>query len=104
MLIYSPPYLYKGTRPTITKIPTSIKRYGTISVGTTGGATRLTFTKPPSPTHGSEPNEGYMSFPIVKGKVDLKYGWARYLPRGHYRVWAVNAKGAVSTATWVYLS
>ncbi|HET9650368.1 MAG TPA: hypothetical protein VFP34_19340, partial [Microlunatus sp.] len=103
VLMYSPPYLFKGTRPTITKIPSTIKRYSTISVGTTGGATRLTFTKAPSPTHGSEPNEGYMSFPIVNGKANLKYGLARYLPRGYYRVWAVNGKGAVSVARWVFL-
>lgn len=103
LLLYSPPYLYKGTRPEITNIPTSIKRYSTISVDTTGGATRLTFTKPPTPTHGMDPNDGYMSFPIVNGKVDLSKGWARYLPRGYYRVWAVNAKGAVSEAKWTYM-
>jgi hypothetical protein len=102
--MYSPPYLYKGTRPAITKIPSTIKRYSTISVTTTGGATRLTFTKPPSPTHGSEPNEGYMSFPIVKGRVDLSKALRRYLPAGHYRAWAVNGKGAVSVAKWVYIN
>jgi hypothetical protein len=103
VLVYSPPYLYKGTRPAITSIPTSIQRYSKISVETTGGATRLTFTKPPSPTHGMDATEGYMSFPIVNNKVDLEKGWARYLPRGYYRVWAVNPKGAVSKASWVYL-
>jgi hypothetical protein len=44
-----------------------------------------------------------MSFPISSGKVNLSQGWARYLPRGFYRVWAVNAAGAVSTAKWVYI-
>jgi hypothetical protein len=104
VLIYSPPYLYRGTRPAITTIPTFIKRYSTITVSTTGGATRLTLTKPPAPTHGSEPNDGYMSFPIVNGKVDLSLAWARYLPPGKYRAWAVNANGAVSTARWVHLT
>jgi hypothetical protein len=103
VLYFSPPYLYKGTRPTITSIPCTIDRYSTISVGTTGGATRLTITKAPTPTHGSEPNEGYMSFPISGGKVDLSGGWARYLPRGFYRAWVVNSAGAVSTAKWIYI-
>ena len=103
VLMFSPPYLYKGTRPAITKIQCTIDRYSTIPVSTTGGATRLTITKAPSPTHGTEPNEGYMSFPISSGKVNLTEGWARYLPRGFYRVWAVNAAGAVSTAKWVYI-
>jgi hypothetical protein len=101
--MFSPPYLYKGTRPAITKIQCTIDRYSTIPVSTTGGATRLTITKAPSPTHGSEPNAGYMSFPISSGKVNLSQGLARYLPRGFYRVWAVNAAGAVSTAKWVYI-
>jgi hypothetical protein len=103
VLMFSPPYLYKGTRPAITKIQCTIDRYSTIPVSTTGGATRLTITKAPSPTHGSEPNEGYMSFPISSGKVNLSQGLARYLPRGFYRAWAVNAAGAVSTAKWVYI-
>ena len=101
--LFSPQYLYKGTRPAITSIPCVIQRYSTISIGTSGGATRLTITKPPTPTHGSEPNEGYMSFPISGGKVNLSQGLGRYLPRGFYRAWVVNSAGAVSTAKWIYI-
>lgn len=103
VLAYSPPYLFKGTRPQITSAPSVIKRYSTITVRTTGNATRLTITKAPSPTHGMDPGDGYMSFPIKNGKVDLSGGLARYLPTGDYRIWAVNAKGSVSTAKWVRL-
>ena len=103
VLAYSPPYLYKGTRPTITAAPSVVKRGSTISVSTTGGATRLTITKPPSPTHGMDAGDGYMSFPITNGKVDLSGATARYLPTGNYRIWAVNAQGAVSKAKWVSL-
>jgi hypothetical protein len=102
IMVYSPPYIYKGTRPTITSAPSAIKRYGTFSIKTTGGATRVTFTKPPSPTHGLDSGDGYMSFPIKDGKVDMSGAWKRYMPPGYYRMWAVNAKGAVSTAKWVY--
>ena len=102
VLVFSPPYLYKGTRPTITSAPSVIKRYGTFSVKTTGGATRVTFTRPPSPTHGLDTGDGYMSFPIKNGKVDLSGAWKRYMPPGYYRMWAVNSKGAVSKAKWVY--
>ena len=102
VLVFSPPYLYKGTRPTITSAPSAIKRYGTFSVKTTGGATRVTFTKPPSPTHGLDSGDGYMSFPIKDGKVDMSGAWKRYMPPGYYRMWAVNSKGAVSKAKWVY--
>jgi hypothetical protein len=35
--------------------------------------------------------------------VDMAGGWARYMPTGYYRMWAVNAKGAVSKAKWIYL-
>ena len=103
VLAYSPPYLYKGTRPTITAAPDVVKRGSTISVSTTGGATRLTITKPPSPTHGMDAGDGYMSFPITNGKVDLSGATARFLPEGNYRIWAVNAQGAVSKARWISL-
>ncbi len=102
ILIYSPPYLYKGTRPTIVSAPDVIKRTQ-ISVTTTGGANRITFTRAPAPTHGMDPGDGYLSFPIKNGKVDLAGALSRYMPPGYYRMWAVNGKGAVSKAKWVYM-
>ena len=103
VLVYSPPYLYKGVRPTIVAAPSVIQRFSQISVKTTGGATRVTFTRAPSPTHGMDPGDGYLSFPIKNGKVDLAGALARYMPTGYYRMWAVNGKGAVSKAKWVYM-
>jgi hypothetical protein len=103
VLVYSPPYLYKGARPTIVSAPSVIQRFSKIPVQTTGGATRVTFTRPPAPTHGMDPGDGYLSFPIKSGKVDMAGGLARYMPTGYYRMWAVNGKGAVSKAKWVYL-
>jgi hypothetical protein len=103
VLVFSPPYLYKGERPTIVEAPSVIKRFSVIPVRTTGGATRVTFTRPPSPTHGMDVGDGYLSFPIKNGKVDMAGALARYMPTGYYRMWAVNAKGAVSKAKWVYL-
>jgi hypothetical protein len=103
VLLYSPPYLYKGERPSILEAPSVIERFSQISVKTTGGATRLTFTRPPSPTHGMDVGDGYLSFPIKNGKVDMAGGLARYMPTGYYRMWAVNGKGAVSKAKWVYM-
>jgi hypothetical protein len=103
VLVYSPPYLYKGERPTIVAAPTVIKRGSQISVRTTGGANRVTFTRPPSPTHGMDVGDGYMSFPITNGKVNMAGALARYMPTGYYRMWAVNARGAVSRAKWVYM-
>ena len=101
ILIYSPPYLYKGTRPTIVSAPDVIKRTP-ISVTTTGGANRITFTRAPAPTHGMDPGDGYLSFPIRRAR----WTWpGRCLDTAarHYRMWAVNSKGAVSKAKWVYM-
>jgi hypothetical protein len=104
VLVYSPPYLYKaGGRPAIVAAPTVIKRGTQISVSTTGGANRVTFTRPPSPTHGMDVGDGYMSFPIQNGKVNMAGALARYMPTGYYRMWAVNGRGAVSKAKWVYM-
>ena len=68
VLAFSPPYLYKGRRPEITAAPTVVERHSTIAVRTTGGAIRLAMTKAPSPTHGMDSGDGYMSFPIKNGK------------------------------------
>ena len=93
VLVLSPPYLYQGRRPVITSVPAVVRRSSTIAVRTTGNATRLTITKAPSPTHGMDSGDGYMSFPLRNGRVDLSGASARYLPPGHYRIWAVNDRG-----------
>jgi Domain of unknown function (DUF1929) len=107
VLVYRPPYFYRGPRPEITRAPTEIVRGGTYVVrATTSNArlTRVTLTTPSAPTHASEPNQRYISFPVVDGSV--RFGPSRaVLPAGWYRLWAVDSLGRPSAvARWVHLT
>jgi hypothetical protein len=107
VLVYRPPYFYRGPRPEITQAPTEITRGRTYTVrASTSGArlTRVTLTTPSAPTHASEPNQRYISFPVVDGAVH--FGPSRaVLPAGWYRLWAVDSEDRPSTvARWVHLS
>jgi Domain of unknown function (DUF1929) len=106
VLMYSPPYLFKGTRPTFTHAPTTITYGGSYAVtATTPGSTfsRVTITTPPSPTHSVEPNQRYISVPVVGRRITIP-GSSSVLSPGKYRMWALNARGVPSVARWVTLS
>ncbi len=105
LLMYSPPYLFKGTRPVITDASREMAHGGTYPVGTTAtGATvdRITLTAASSPTHGSDNNQRYASLPLTDGQITIPES-RTILPPGWYRLWAVDSLGRVSVCTWVHL-
>jgi hypothetical protein len=105
-LVYSPPYLSKGTRPTITSHPTEVVYGGTYSIGSTAGAgrtvTRITVTTAPSATHSTDLNQRYLSLPVTNGSITFPTSSA-ILPPGWYRIWAVDDTNVPSVAKWVHL-
>jgi hypothetical protein len=106
LLMYKPPYLFKGPRPVITRAPVNVARGGTYRVAaTTPGSTltRVTLTAPPSPTHSVEPNQRYVSMDVTGGRFTIP-GSSSILPPGKYRLWAVNAVGVPSVARWITLT
>jgi hypothetical protein len=106
-LVYSPPYLSKGTRPTITSNPTEVSYGGTYAIGSTAGVgrtvTRITVTTPPSATHSTDLNQRFLSLPLVNGAITFPTQ-ATVMPPGWYRIWAVDNANVPSVAKWVHLS
>jgi hypothetical protein len=105
-LVYSPPYLSKGTRPTITSNPAEVTYGGTYAVGTTAGAgrtvTRITVTTAPSATHSTDLNQRYLSLPVVNGSITFP-SQPTIMPPRWYRIWAVDDINVPSVAKWVHL-
>jgi hypothetical protein len=105
-LVYSPPYLSKGTRPTITSYPTEIGYGGTYGVGTTAAAgstvTRITVTTAPSATHSTDLNQRYLSLPLTNGSITFPTE-PTIMPPGWYRIWAVDNNNVPSVAEWVHI-
>jgi len=107
MLLYSPPYVFTGRRPAIASGPTEVKYGGHYLVSTTAAAgatvTRMAITTYPSVTHSTDPNQRYLSIPLVAGAITLPSRPA-IMPPGWYRLWAVDSNGRPSVAWPIHLT
>jgi hypothetical protein len=105
-LVYSPPYLSRGTRPTITSSPTEVTYGGTYAIGSAAAAgltvPRITVTSAPSATHSTDLNQRYLSLPLTNGTVTFPTQ-ASIMPPGWYRIWAVDDDNVPSVAKWVHI-
>ena len=107
--IFSPPYLFKGPRPTITSA-TGQANYGqNFFVGTPDGSTitKVALIPQPTPTHSFNSNSGYvpLNFSQTSGGLTVT-GPANgnLAPPGMYMLFAINANGVPSVASWVQIS
>jgi hypothetical protein len=105
-LVYSPPYLSKGARPTITSSPTEVRYGGTYAIGTSAttghSVPRITVTTAPSATHSTDLNQRYLSLPLTSGAITFPTSPA-IMPPGWYRIWAVDDADVPSVARWVHI-
>ena len=107
--IYSPPYLFRGPRPTISGAPQSIARGGQLQFNSPEAAdiTRVVLIRPSSTTHGIDTDQ--RSIPIafstsgttVTAQVPSS-GFAT--PPGYYLLFALNSLGVPAVAPWIQVS
>jgi hypothetical protein len=107
--IYSPPYLFKGSRPVITGVVSAQGNnqigYGQSFTVTTSATniTRATLVRLPSTTHSLDFNQRYYQFPLpvaVAGGYRLTVpGNANVMPPGYYYLHLLNDMGVPSVAT-----
>ncbi|MFF7353278.1 MULTISPECIES: galactose oxidase early set domain-containing protein [Streptomyces] len=106
--IYTPPYLYKGTRPTITSLINQEWKYGdTQRITVDHPVAKAELIRPAAVTHSSDPNQRFVDLPLsVDGNnVDLNVtNNPNVAPPGWYMLFAVDANGVPSVARWVHLT
>lgn len=101
--IYSPPYLFKGSRPTITSAPTSVAYDQTFLVGTpdAGNISQVSWVRLASVTHSFDQNQriNRLSFLLASGGLSVKAPPSGILcPPGHYMLFILNGNGVPSVA------
>lgn len=105
--IYTPPYLLKGTRPTITSVIDNEWVYGdTQRITVDRPIVKAELIRPAAVTHSSDPNQRFVDLPLsVDGNnVDLNVtSNPNMAPPGWYMLFAVDANGVPSVAKWVHL-
>ncbi len=104
--IFSPPYLFKGPRPTITSAPASVGYGQTFGVFTPDGSSirSVALIAPAAVTHAFDQNARYVpvSFGLTGGGIAVTAPPnGNTAPPGPYMLFVVNDKGVPSVASWV---
>jgi fibronectin type 3 domain-containing protein len=106
--IFSPPYLFKGARPTISSVQTQID-YGlhfTISTPDATSIQSVALVRPGAVTHSIDMQQRYIPLTFTKGVGTLDAiapSDAATAPSGYYMLFIVNGNGVPSVAGWVRL-
>ena len=105
--IYSPPYLFKGPRPTIESVSSSSLGYGTgftIETPNAGEIARVALVKPGPVSHGVNFDQRYLDLAFERGDGAIAAtapGGPNLAPPGWYMLFVLNDAGVPSVASWV---
>lgn len=108
--IYSPGYLFKGPRPTITSTVSSVQ-YGSPFSIVTPDATDITsvvFIRPSATTHSRNMTQRYVQISFAQGVPGTLDATApsnpNVAPPGYYMLFVLNSNGVPSVAEFVHLT
>jgi hypothetical protein len=107
--IYSPPYLFKGPRPTIASAPAGATYGSTISVGTPDAASisAVNLVSLGSDTHQSDMDQHFvpLSFTQGSGGINVQIpSSAATAPPGNYMLFILNSSGVPSVASFISIA
>jgi hypothetical protein len=104
--IYSPPYLFKGARPTVTAAPDVVELGDSIFIATPDGAdiAKALMVIPGAVTHAQNWTQriNYLEVAETTGGVNLTLPEnPNHAPPGYYMLFLVNSNGVPSIAEWM---
>jgi hypothetical protein len=104
--VFSPPYLFKGPRPSL-ELARTRATYGSTLAATTDSPLReVNLVRPSATTHASNAEQRLVDVPVTgSGALELTMpADPRLAPPGWYMVFAVNEAGVPSVARWLRLT
>ena len=104
--IYSPPYLFKGPRPTISSAPSTVQYGANTFIGTpnAGSISSVSLLRTGSVTHSFDQNARALSLPFTQTAGGLNVQMpvdGRTAPPGYYMMFIVSSTGVPSVASMV---
>ena len=106
--IYSPPYLFRGARPTITSVPGQVT-YGeqfTVTTPDAASITNVVWIRPGNTTHAYDQNQriNRLAFTVGNGELRVSVPTDPNLcPPGHHMLFILNTNGVPSVSQFVRL-
>jgi galactose oxidase len=105
--LFSPPYLFKGARPTITSAPTERSYGGTATIGTPAPAaiTKVSLIAIGSATHAFDSNQRFLwlTFTRTSTALSVKMPTKNLAPPGYYMLFILNGSDVPSVARMIRL-
>ena len=103
--IYSPPYLFRGSRPSVASAPSQIGWGQQFTIGTSGPVTRAALMSPGATTHNDDMNQRHIELAVSQNGNGLTATAPaiNLAPPGWYMLFVLNASGVPSTASWVHV-
>ena len=108
MEIFSPPYLFKGARPTVTGAPSQVG-YGSqfsFSTESTANISSVALIRSGSVTHGTNTDQRHIALNFTNNGGTITASApanAQIAPAGYYMLFIVNSDGVPSVAPWVHV-
>ena len=107
--VFSPPYLFKGVRPTVSAAPTTVTPGTTFSVSTPDAARirKVTLIALGSVTHAFDQNQRLLTLGFTAGTSGLTVSAPannRLAPPGYYQLFLVNDAGVPSVGRMVRIT
>ena len=105
--LYSPPYLFAGTRPVISQAPSQVRYGATIRINTTQATTIkwVSLIRPSAVTHSADSEQRVVDVPsrrVAAGVLELTVtGDPTIAPPGWYMLFVTNDDGVPSVAKWI---
>jgi hypothetical protein len=108
VLRFEPPYLFnpdgtRAERPTLSGVPAEMSYGETHPINVSSDVTKVIMMSPASPTHSFDANQREIPLQYADGKITIN-ATSSLAPRGYYRLFAINSKGAISMAKWTKLT
>jgi hypothetical protein len=108
--VFSPPYLFKGARPTVSTSPSRV-RYAskhTVTASATGATlASAVIMRPGSATHSLDANQRVLKLPsaAVAGGLTVTMPTNAHLaPPGWYLLFVNDSRGRPSVGRWIHLT
>lgn len=105
--LYSPKYMFNGTRPTIVEAPRAASHGQQITLSTTGTIKAAQLMSPMSATHQTDTNARLVDLPMTSngGTVNATIpANPNLLPPGPYMLTVLDTNNLPSIAKWVWIS
>ncbi|WP_240719962.1 galactose oxidase early set domain-containing protein [Pseudarthrobacter sp. NamB4] len=105
--VYSPPYMFNGTRPSIASAPATATYGQQITLDTTGTIKAAQLMSPMSATHQTDTNARLVDLPMTTsgGTINASIpSNPNLLPPGPYMLTVLDSNNLPSIAKWVWIS